>query len=38
MPREGLRDEHRVVSVNCRMLEVGELEGLERVVKGGPEK
>ncbi|KAH7370540.1 Mss4-like protein [Rhexocercosporidium sp. MPI-PUGE-AT-0058] len=38
MPREGLREEHGIVSVNCRMLEVGELEGLEVKVSGGPKK
>ncbi|KAH7413113.1 Mss4-like protein [Cadophora sp. MPI-SDFR-AT-0126] len=38
MPREGLREEHAVVSVNCRMLEVRELEGLERRVTSGPGK
>ncbi|KAH6717932.1 Mss4-like protein [Leptodontidium sp. MPI-SDFR-AT-0119] len=38
MPREGLREEHGVVSVNCRMLEMVELEGLEVRVSGGPKK
>ncbi|CZT42148.1 uncharacterized protein RSE6_02001 [Rhynchosporium secalis] len=38
MPREGLREEHKLVSVNMRMVEEKILEGMKRVVKGGLKK